>query len=74
MRSARFTPPLLDGRPSPKDPEMVEAMARVLADHHAFVEEREAVRALSSRGFGYGAIVRLTDRARDRARQLAGAS
>jgi hypothetical protein len=56
------------------DPAIVEAMAKVLVDYQAFADEREAVRALSSRGFGYGAIVRLTDRAQDRARQLAGAA
>jgi hypothetical protein len=64
----------LNRDPVPNDPDTVEAMANVLVDYRAFAAEREAVRALSSRGFGYGAIVRLTDRARDRARELAGAT
>jgi hypothetical protein len=74
MKAGRFTPPPLDGalsQAAPNDPDTVESMAKVLVEHEALAVERDAIRVLSSTGFGYGAIVRLADRAQARARALA---
>lgn len=74
--SVSLFPPPLDGPLSQRaadDATTIEAMAKVLIDYDAVASEREAIRALSSRGFGVGAVVRLTERAQARAQEIVAA-